>query len=218
MTQWEEWRHRVQRVLRDAGALVPHRLLAIAGGLPRNALHRENAVVIAGVAALHVVFLWPIVLSLRMPHAHVDTRELQVVLAPAERHETPIALPQSPLVASIPEIVVDDDDAPQSTIAAASAALVLAPRPDPRSANVPPTLAAVGTRAGQGAVGVVLRIFVLVDGSISEARVVASSGQSDTDAKAIDYVKANWRFIPAKLNGSAIAYWTTVNVPFRADG
>ncbi len=217
MTQWNEWERRVQRILRDAGAVVPHRLLAIAGGFPRNALDRENAVVVAGVVALHVLFLWLIVLSLRMPHAYIDARELQVVLAPVDRHETPITLPQSPMVASIPEIVVDDD-APQNTIAAASAALVLAPRPDPQRTNVPPTLAAVGTRAGQGAAGVVLRIYVLVDGSISEAQVVASSGRSDTDARAIDYVKANWRFIPAMLNGSAIAYWTTVNVPFRGDG
>jgi TonB family protein len=177
---------------------------------------RENAAVIAGVVLLHVLFLWVIALSLRTSRPRGEERELQVRLLPVEpRAETPIRLPQPTLVASIPTISFDEEQ-PSGTIAAASSAMVLAPRPDPGHPNPPPTLVALGAAAKQGALDIMLRILVLADGSISDAKVLASSGQPDMDAAAIGYVKANWRFIPAMLSGTAVEYWTTIRVKVPA--
>jgi len=93
--------------------------------------------------------------------------------------------------------------------------MVLAPRPDPLRVNLPPTAAQVGAK-GVGVVAVLLKILVMPDGSVSAATIVNSSGQADADRAAIGFVKANWRFIPAMLNGTAIQYWTTVAVPFKS--
>jgi TonB family protein len=54
------------------------------------------------------------------------------------------------------------------------------------------------------------------DGSISDAHVVKTSGDAKLDEFAVEYVKTNWRYIPATIAGQPVDDWTTVLVPFKA--
>jgi TonB family protein len=112
-------------------------------------------------------------------------------------------------------IVIEPDTPPTTTITAMSTAQMLAPRPDTNHINVPPQLPALFRTLGNG-ISLIVRIFVQPDGSISDAHVVKTSGDAKLDEVAIEYVKQNWRYIPASISGRPVEDWTTVLVPFNA--
>jgi TonB family protein len=144
---------------------------------------------------------------------------LYAKIFPAQLQAQPPPEPHlvSPNIALVPEpmIVIEPDTPKTTTITAMSMAQMLAPRPDTNHINVPPQLPAVFRTLGNG-ISMVLKIFVQPDGSISDAHVMRTSGDAKLDEIAVEYVKANWRYIPASISGSPVEDWTTVLVPFKA--
>ncbi|HEX4158030.1 MAG TPA: TonB family protein [Rhizomicrobium sp.] len=90
----------------------------------------------------------------------------------------------------------------------------LPPRIDPTHANERPELPR--TVAMIGALVLELRVLVLPDGSVGDARVIKSTGEPEYDRIAIETVKGSWRHIPATAGGKPIEAWTTIMVRFTA--
>ncbi len=89
----------------------------------------------------------------------------------------------------------------------------LAPTLDPAHVNVQPELP--GT-LGRVIPELALRLDILVlpDGSVFDARIVQSTGETEFDKLAVGWVKTNWRFLPAIKDGQPVEAWTTVMVHF----
>jgi TonB family protein len=91
----------------------------------------------------------------------------------------------------------------------------LAPTLDPAHTNERPELP--GTLGSIiASLSLRLRILVLPDGSVLDAVIQKSTGEAEFDKLAIDWVKDNWRYLPATVNGRPIEAWTTVIVRFAA--
>ena len=146
------------------------------------------------------------------PSSFHGADELHLVLAPSTRSET-VTIPRPPdvemPVLQMPDIVIARDT-PDAAPPALAASLVLAPRPDPEHPN--PGFTTGQDEQGQSSGSVILKILVLADGSIADAMVQKTSGRPETDQSAIAFVKAQWKFLPALLEGNPIRYWTTVAV------
>ena len=61
---------------------------------------------------------------------------------------------------------------------------------------------------------VLLKVRVLYDGTISEVRVLKSSGRADFDQAALDCVK-QWEFRPAMQSGIRVDVWISIPVNFE---
>jgi protein TonB len=61
---------------------------------------------------------------------------------------------------------------------------------------------------------VTLRLTVSVEGRVSRAEVVTSSGRDDLDQTAQQWIMAHWRYKPALANGVAAASQTLATVTF----
>lgn len=61
---------------------------------------------------------------------------------------------------------------------------------------------------------VLLRVFVLEDGTVGRIEMEKSSGYGILDKSALDGVK-DWIFIPGKRNGTPISSWVTVPIRFQ---
>jgi TonB family protein len=173
---------------------------------------RRRYAAVAFAVVLNILFVWVAIGSLRFP-VTAGTDEIHLILTPFT-HADVASLPQvqePPLsVVEMPEIAIQTE-APRSAPAAVSASAVLAPRPDPAHPNPLPSAAEI-EEGNTAAVAMVLKIMVLPDGSVNEAVVVQSSGKHDIDLAAIAFVKAQWRFLPALVDGTPIQYWTTVSL------
>jgi TonB family protein len=172
---------------------------------------RGHALAIGGVAALHIVLLWLVAESLRSPASSQPPKELIVTFQQPDHARAVTIAPPEPSIPVLtpPEIVIErDDDA--AAIASVSAAMVLAPRPDPTHPNPAPP--AREQSAAAIYLPVILKVLVLPDGSVADASVVRSSGDGENDSDAIAFVKTRWKFLPALLEGKPIRYWTTVAV------
>lgn len=112
-----------------------------------------------------------------------------------------------------PDIQINDDPTlPSGTLPGGPVQLVM-PRPDPAHLNEDPALPLEFHGRFVGAKGELV-ILVLPDGSVADAHVVTSAGNSRLDKAAIAYVLANWRFIPAYLGMKPIEHWMQVFVRF----
>lgn len=60
---------------------------------------------------------------------------------------------------------------------------------------------------------VVLRVFVLADGSVARAEIERSSGQTTLDQAAVTSARS-WRFDPARRDGTPIDAWALIPVRF----
>lgn len=180
-------------------------------GLRRSG--RGHAFAIGWVVALHIVLLWLVMVSLRSPASPPAPKELVVTFQRSDHVQALKIAPPEPSIPVMmpPEIVIQNDDS-AAAITSASAAMVLAPRPDPAHPNLAP--AAHVQSAAASDVPVILKILVLSDGSVADASVIRSSGDGEADNDAIAFVKMRWKFLPALLEGKPIRYWTTVAVRF----
>jgi TonB family protein len=89
----------------------------------------------------------------------------------------------------------------------------LAPELDPSHVNEEPELPST-LGALIAALSLRLNILVLPDGSIFDIHVLQSTGEAGYDKLAVQWVKTNWRFLPAIRNGQPIEAWTTVMIRF----
>ena len=61
---------------------------------------------------------------------------------------------------------------------------------------------------------VLLKVWVLADGSIGELELEKPSGYAVLDQSALEAVR-KWLFVPGKQNGVAISSWVTVPIKFK---
>jgi TonB family protein len=209
--------------IRDAISTMPQDWRAIYAASNRATPQSQRYAAIALVVALHIAVIWALATSLRFVRLGDEISVLQVTtVSPAFGNADPkpspinptLIAPQSVLVPE-PTIEIAEDARQSSGVTAIDMSRLLPPRPDPAHANGPPELPARLKSLGN-AVSAILRVFVLADGSISDAQITRSSGDRALDAIAIAYVKENWRFIAASASGQPVPDWTTVLVPFRA--
>lgn len=64
---------------------------------------------------------------------------------------------------------------------------------------------------------VVLRIYVLKDGSVGRVKVQRSSGFGSLDKSALRTVRSSWRFLPARHDGVTVDSWVEVPIKFTLD-
>jgi TonB family protein len=192
---------------------------AFAGFLPSP--ERRRIAAVGSVALIHLAVLWAFAISVHPPHVLVTNTEMQIDVlspnlmqrvAPAPPLDWTFDTPKN-VVVSEPEFTIAPDGQGDVAVAATAPGQMLAPRPDPHHANLPPDLPAE-LRAFAKAAMPVLRIHIMTDGSVADAQLAKSSGQHDIDMLALSYVKANWRFIPAMAGGKTLDSWTTVYVRF----
>lgn len=79
--------------------------------------------------------------------------------------------------------------------------------------NTPPAYPAMSKRLEEEGI-VLLRVWVKVDGTAGEVKVVTSSGYSRLDVAALNAVK-RWKFEPARQGDTVLATWVRVPVRFE---
>jgi protein TonB len=93
--------------------------------------------------------------------------------------------------------------------AAASAAGLTAPRLAFKQPRYPEAARQAGIEGT-----VLVKAYVLVDGSVKDAQVKRSGGYSALDRAALDTILES-RFIPARRGGTPVAVWVEVPVDFK---
>ncbi|MBV8657986.1 MAG: energy transducer TonB [Burkholderiales bacterium] len=149
---------------------------------------------------------------------------------PALHEVSPLPVPDLPPIAS--QSAVREEAAPVAHPQASSnqATEPVAPREavadavdsephmDDASAagNPKPVYPAASRKLGE--VGtVMIRVYVLADGTVGEMHLAQSSGFGRLDAAALDAVR-KWRFVPAMRAGQPIAMWYMQSVRFALNG
>lgn len=133
---------------------------------------------------------------------------------PPEPQPKPAPQPEPNLFAEAPEPVTAEPVATASADTAPQAAVPSEPRFDADYLQNPaPVYPALSRKRGEHGV-VLLRVYVLADGSADQIEIFESSGFSRLDEAAVRAVK-RWRFVPAKLGDETVAAW--VRVPVRFD-
>lgn len=187
--------------------------------LPPLERFRWQLIGLATVIAAHffLVRLFPPLLAGVVPNVE---REIQISILSSPRAipslpEPKLERPNSDIVPA-PEIAMEELPTPGAITAVSTVmtSQVIPPRPDPAHPNAAPELPAGLIKPGR--VSALVMVFVNVDGTVTDARVTTSTGDSSLDKIALAFVKAQWRFLPASFSDRPVAEWTTVLVPFRA--
>lgn len=186
---------------------------------------RQRYVAIAIVALVHVLVLWVFGSGIRpgpaVPSVRSDELQVRILspnlgppVAPYPSLDWTFDTPAEVLVPE-PQIVIAPDQEAGEGIVGRGITQRLAPRLDPKHVNARPELP--HTMGGAiGAISVELRILVLPDGSVGDAKVVRSAGEADIDRLAIETVRNSWHYLPASINGKPVGAWTTVIIRFAA--
>jgi len=103
---------------------------------------------------------------------------------------------------------------PPRVIPASPTATMVPPRIDREHSNVTPQYPPTSKRLGEQG-RVLVKVLILENGSAAEVRVVQSSGYPRLDTAAVEHVLRDWRFVPARLDGQAIAAWGRFGVTFK---
>ncbi len=172
------------------------------------------------VIALHIVLVFALVTALAwrrvdVAHAPIETRIIEQVQQPKLVPPPPpnFAPPLPPFVPP-PEVRIAAPPAPAATTAITAVTNVkpAAPAPPHQAVIVQPQIDAahshkpdyplVSRQLGEQG-SVILQAFVGVDGKVSEAKIVQSSGFARLDQAAIDGVKSDYRFLAGTSDGTA---------------
>jgi protein TonB len=104
---------------------------------------------------------------------------------------------------------------PPAAPAVASAPAVLEPpRLDRKRSVITPAYPPTSRRLGEEG-RVVVNVYVLADGRVGDVQVLESSGYERLDAAALEHVRHEWRFDPARRGGEAVATWGAFGVTFQ---
>jgi TonB family protein len=178
----------------------------------------------AAVFLLHVAFIWMLTVGIVAPSGALKSGvEVQMVLVapgplmPPKSDPVPEPQMQAPEASDDPPPDIEIQASAPMAASGLSPAAILPPRPDPVFHNASPPAPETFAQMANG-VQAMLTVLVAADGSVSDARVAQSSGQSVLDQLAIAFAKAHWRFRAAMQNGTPIADWTTVLVRFAPPG
>jgi periplasmic protein TonB len=183
-------------------------------------LHRRFGAVVLAIVA-HLACLWFLASSIHKITHPVGLGELQVSvfsprLAPSSAPPPPLTWTfRMPEDIEVPEPIIDMPPDIEGGAAMGGPGQVIPPRPDPQHVNTVPDLPAELLKLASAAV-LELRIWVLPDGSVGDVLVLKSSGVGQVDASTKAFVMANWRYIPASVEGRPVQGWATVFVRFGA--
>ena len=180
----------------------------------------ERVMLLAAIAALHVIAFLLLSSSLRIVAPLLHEGELQItVFRPAlPPHAAPapptlsFSLPAAPDVTA-PNIAISPEAGSGTGASTSEIQARIAPILDPSHANERPELPG-SFGALIAAASLKLRLLVLPDGSIFNAHVLRSTGEADMDRVAIQWIEGNWRYLPAVVNGRPVTAWITVIVRF----
>jgi len=173
------------------------------------------------VASIHAAALWVLATQTLFHHAISGQSELQLTLF---NPRLPPSAPRQPWTSytfklpdevdvTEPQIEIKPDSAKGSGSQANEMTERLAPTLDPTHVNERPELpGTLGRLIAELALR--LDILVLPDGTVLNVHIVKSTGVSEIDKLAIEWIRNNWRFLPALQNGQAIQAWTTVMARF----
>jgi len=138
---------------------------------------------------------------------------------PAQTFAPPIEAPVPPAVPASPiATVAEPQPAPAVEVAAPAApsappAAATPPRFDADYLRNPaPAYPPVARRNGEQG-RVLIRVLVAPDGTAQDVVLKASSGHERLDQAALDTVR-QWRFVPARVGGEAVAAWVVVPISF----
>lgn len=181
------------------------------------------------VIALHIALVYALVTALAFRRVDVvrspiETKIIDETQQPKVEPPPPppnFAPPPPPFVPP-PEIRIATPPpaaAPSTAITAVTNVKPTAPPPPPHEAVIvqpridaahshDPEYPLVSRRLGEQG-SVVLQVMVGVDGKVTEAKIVQSSGFPRLDQAAVDGVKSNYRFHPGTSDGTAQAMWYT---------
>ena len=179
---------------------------------------QQRSIGIFIVIAFHVLLIWALATGLGTTIATLITPD-SIKLTPLEKQivPPPTEAPLEPVIDNRPQVIIDpkitpniifDDALPPLVTSPSSgepvipsnlskAKLLKASKPDYPSA---------AARLGQeGATG--LKLFINVDGRVSDVQLISSSGSSRLDDAAVKHAKRNWVFSPCTEGGKAVACW-----------
>lgn len=180
----------------------------------------DRALVVGTVVLLHLL-VFGLFATVRPSFTAIAARELDVsVVNPQVGPSQPPAPPiswvfQAPedIVVPEPEIDIVSQRGDPDAIVASGAGQVVPPRIDPRHVNTAPDVP-YELRAQAATAAIMLRLLILPDGSVYDAKILQSSHSADLDKITLDFVKKNWRFLPPSMGGKPIEAWTTAFVRF----
>lgn len=183
---------------------------------------------IVAVGALHVAVIYAIMVALNIAPSPTkfspfEGRVIQIVKPVVDTfppvkpsHQTNFSKPDNPVVV---QPVIDIDHEPTGgqihggTGTGAQGDVVVAASAVAGTHNIP-SYPSLDRRLGHEGT-VMLALWIGVDGTISQATVVHSSGYDGLDQAAVDWVKAHWRYKPAMKNGVAVPSSLNAAVTFR---
>ncbi|MDE1172262.1 MAG: energy transducer TonB [Parvibaculaceae bacterium] len=194
------------------------------------------------VLVLHVGLFYALANGLAQSVVQIISTPVQVKIldAPEVKKELPpppppaIKAPPPPFVAA-PEININlppptpraitqvqsevraTPTAPVKPAPVVQAVAPTAPRSDPSHKNAQPEYPPAARRFGEEG-RVVMRLYILPNGSVGQAEIVRSSGSDRLDQAALDEAKASWRFLPATQDGKPVAAWLQAAVVFKLEG
>ena len=190
------------------------------------------------VVAIHALFFWVLAsgLGAKMVQTVMGPVETKIIEElPDDTDEPPPPPPdieQPPPYVPPPEvdIAITTEAPPQNTITTTQVRPPVAapppPAPKPAGVKTAPSTSGRGARTTlpeyppasrrAGEAGTVqLKCLVSEQGKCSEVSVVKSSGFPKLDEAAVKEVQRNWKFVPGKEDGKAVAMWHTFAVTFR---
>ncbi|HEX2594422.1 MAG TPA: TonB family protein, partial [Rhizomicrobium sp.] len=125
--------------------------------------------------------------------------------------------PTDPTAVAPPDIVIDTNEAPpiQTTVQppAQSAPPVSAAAAGINNTHTTPPYPDSARRAGVSGT-VRLHIYITASGTVSNATVVTSSGNTDLDSNAVSWVISHWKYKPAMASGTPVASESDANVVY----
>jgi periplasmic protein TonB len=186
----------------------------------------------SAVLILHVGLIQVLSNGLSHSWTALDVGPLQATLIDESRIEPAEPPPPQPRIQQLqvdtlpmPEIAIDlpAESAtaitlalpPPAAPAAASAPAVLEPpQLDRKRSVITPAYPPTSRRLGEEG-RVVVNVYVLADGRVGDVQVLESSGYERLDAAALEHVRRDWRFDPARRAGEAVATWGAFGVTFQ---
>ena len=198
----------------------------------QSAVDRRSLLSVSAVVVLHVAALYVLQMSLTQTSTTPLAGPIQALLIdePNIEPKEPPPLPQlRPIpvdVLPVPVIAIELPTergnaislpiAPeQPRIAAVSPPVtMIPPRIDREHSNITPDYPLTSKRLGEEG-RVLVSVLILANGSVEEVQVLKSSGYPRLDSAAVEHVQRDWRFVPARLNGEAIAAWGRFGVTFQ---
>jgi periplasmic protein TonB len=181
---------------------------------------------IAVVATLHIAAIWALALGLgvKIGISGPQIFPTQIIQPhtkppPTTPLPNPTFKPVTPATMPEPYIKIDSDGGgtgiqtnpsptqPQTSTAPDSPPVAIGP-----THGAPPYPPLARRLGEQG--NVILSLTIGTDGAVTDVQIANSSGSTELDQAAMEWVKAHWRYKPAIHNGVAVASTAKVGVRF----